>query len=319
MVQESVGALKKQMRAFCMVASDLHLLCHMIQQLFHLTAGPGTLVAIDDLNSVMKVPSPVDKKCFLQTKIQFLTTVTSCKAASKLLQSFRGMIHGSQRLNITGYGDALKEDVGRLRDLMGPKAIWVNALAWDVLQTVQRDKARARKFIEAGDYPSAGMAYSWAVNLFDRPWLFGLPLPFYRYDASLPFALLCIAILDSAVMATTLWVHVDRGERIHFKGMTTALAEMIAFFLKLPEATKVKASSNSVGVMATQGAWPLACCRALWWSMLIALSQAPDGKAFLATALPTMLSLQTALNGDTHFEHDLQLLKTLTSNREVSI
>lgn len=163
---DTKGRGSLSVESFLMVAQDLPSLSIFIRYLYTLIPSPAARIAYSanepacnythlqppnvSIKSVptLKIRLEIDKEMQIGRNIE-----------QTLLELFRTVVYGLQKINVQNICEDLTEYSLDLTTNMGPRTIWITALAWEFYELVRDIKRQADDLVRAGNFTQAKARY----------------------------------------------------------------------------------------------------------------------------------------------------------------
>lgn len=200
---------------------------------------------------------------------------------------------------------------------MSPKTVWLNAMAWCILEHVEEDLANLRPCFDADDTWSA-MCLCSKQSLPSVRFLFELPDECYKSDAGLPLGLLSLAMIDFTIAKAMAAVKEGLAYGPFIQNTLDTLEPLSKFFIELPKTVKEGMLSTSLATKMGETPRARADLRAAWFISLFSLISTTDITRTSPRYLFNFDQLQPFLKGNRHFEHDHKLVRDLVTDPDVS-
>lgn len=320
-VQETDGSPPKG--SFVMVAADLPRFCRVLQRALYDVPAITTYVYNDSADEALRriaftAPASdddlpdIDFGTYL--KIHFQEGQVTFELATKVLGAFQRVVHPNLQVSILNCPKGRGPDVIKLKEVMTPKAAWLKAMAWHILEYCQWELAEAKASAEAGHLQNAGVRFGGVVDLNSLMPLFLLPAELdevYNSDAAIPIALLALTMLDAGVTENILRIRLAGMTYNKTRTITEALNSLCHFLIKLPNSVFAVALSM-LGFKLTRTP-PPPICRVLEHGWMMNITE--------DTVIENLANFDmhsSMLQGDAYFDNDYALIKKLAEDEDVS-
>lgn len=316
MTQEDDGTRPEG--SFIIVAADLPRFCRMLQNaLYAVPAMANYVYNAPDNQAVRKIEfgagadgQGIDFTTYIKIRLQ--EGQVSFDKATKFLDAFQCVVHPNLQISVFGYPKGIGKHVTKLKKVMAPKAVWIKAMAWHIIEYCQWELVEAKASAEAGDLEHAVRRFSGVVGLHNLMPLFKLPIDeFYASDAAIPAAILGFTILDAGVTENNLRIRLRGTAYDTTSTILSPLDSLCTFLIGLPFSV-LSVALSKLGYKLGR-APPPPICRVVIHEWMMGVS-----KENILGALHSFDSNNSTLQGDAYFEHDYALVKKLSEDEKVS-
>ncbi|KAK4547034.1 hypothetical protein LTR36_001255 [Oleoguttula mirabilis] len=308
-----------EIRSFLMVATDLPAFCQKMQWKFYRIPAPCayiTFVGNGKADRRHDAWPCVPTKHVVTTKIQLRSPNQhehKLEAVKALIGPFNSMICASQKATFSGFDQHQAAiDVQRLQLRMGPRMVSTNAMAWHMLDTVQRLLRRAEDLaISCEDYEGACRQYQviW-VDALAYP-LFKLSLETYDSELALPLALVACALLDAAAN----WGFLQLRLGGIFRVILAEVWGSVDTINKFLQSTPVQVHTL-VAYSLEKGITNLGACHFL--AVAAFITEVGENSGFSTPSQLRFERLHRAAPHCGHIQHDLEMVERIAGDPKVS-
>lgn len=233
--------------------------------------------------------------------------------AKSMLFLLEGMIAGTQDVKIVNAPDSLKIYVQNVIERMGPQNIYTNAMAWDMLETLQKMHDTAKSLVCAGDLAQASLWYHKVWGVYDYCPLFRLDARAYDSLALIePLSALYSVILNAGVTDGFLLIRGSSDEELgspmatrHIEFIRTIIADIERLPKALTNLVLDKFRTNNIDKAA------------VWLTDVYHFKshRCGDGLDYETQSMPTLVEY---LSGFEEFRRDLAMMYACYSKIQVS-
>ena len=305
-------------QCFLIVAEDLPKYCAIMQWIFYTKPTPAKLVNHPDgtapHGTSITVQARAGPSDIPSTMIQFQDKSQidqKPELAKSMLLPFKNMIYGLQKVKIMNAPDSLTPYVQGVVRTMGPKGIWMSAMAWHMLENLQTIQDTAESFFRAGDLRRALIHYGNVMHVYDPCPLFKAEHYERSSDLDGPLSALFTLLLNAAVTSGFLHLSYHATVPKAVAHDSDAIADIAAGLCTVSGchshgATGCGLLENKVDASGS------------WLIVLYAFlnTRREDN---LQRILQRMLDLHEFLGGSEHFLHDFKLISDIANDETVCL
>ena len=298
-------------KTFVILRKDLPDFCRFLQWLFYSVPSTATLIThLRDTPAhmihVVDDPTAVKSNCGVPSiRLEFGNVGThqlNPQVAQSLLDPFRNVIIGKQDVETLPAVTLSPQTIQEMKRKMGPKSVWLNAMAWNVIETLREFNQKAEDLIEQRDLVRASVWYTHIMGLYANCSLFHLADSAYNSDIARPINIIDNLLITAAITDSFVKIRLGTLDWESAKLRMDLVHVLMQHTGKLPMPERIQNTLSTIAV---------------WFDVLCRFLTQRNTRT-LEMSLRSMRSLKgSSLADDEHFQHDLNLIEQYATNNEV--
>ncbi|KAK5171820.1 uncharacterized protein LTR77_003456 [Saxophila tyrrhenica] len=206
---------KDKIQSCLMLGSDLPALHKVLQYVHYM--NDSTAVMVIDLADRISLSTVADSKTILPTltcrfEVAGPTRLNGDQLSS-ILAGFKEVVHGNQQVNFLNVPESHSELVAAVKRVMAPPAVWVDAMAWKMHESLTAFKASGDRLARSGCNMQASAKYRLICSILDASFVFHAPPEGYISEFGHAATALFVLMLSATVTDGFLCLRRGQGEQ----------------------------------------------------------------------------------------------------------